>query len=115
MAYRPKKDGVRLSVTQVKYLRLFSAGQRQSEIAAAHGVTPASVNGSLLSASYKLKVHTVTQAAAVWARYEALISCAKVLESGVIAEPAGEAEDHLNRVLSDYAAEFRALARRLVP
>ncbi len=104
-----------LTERQMTILSRLADGERQREIAETLGCAPSYVSAEICLAVNKLGARTAQAAVARHSSYLAYAECAQVLLNNLVRDPIDEAEEHVNHVLRDIAAELHGAATRMMP
>lgn len=104
-----------LTPRQTDIIELLAGGKRQKEAAAVMGVARSYISSELSIVTAKLSAGTGAEAVALYTRAKVWREVAARLRGGVIPQPLGNAEEHVNHVLEGIAAEYERAAQATVP
>lgn len=104
-----------LTDRQRDVLKRVAVGEEHASIAADHKVGRAAISQDMRRVVIKMGAFNTNHALALYAREQTLRAVAAEILGGLVREPVGEAEEHVNNVLRDIAAGFTAQADALLP
>lgn len=104
-----------LTERQRTILKLASEGLSYKLIAPKLGVSRVIIATEMQRVMRKLGVPNSSAACALYGQWRDMVATAAELRAGRIVNPFGEAEEHMNGVLSDYAERIENRAARLIP
>lgn len=104
-----------LTDRQKDVLARVALGEEHASIAADYGVGRAAISQDVRRVVIKMRALNTNHALALHAREVTLRAVAEEILGGLVREPVGEAEEHVNNVLRDIAAGLTAQADALLP
>lgn len=104
-----------LTPRQKYILSRVAQGHQHAEIGEELSLSRTAVAEDMRVVVAKLKVKNSAEAVMVYGRHIAYKGAARLLQEGLIANPNGDVEEHINHVLEDLAQELRTRAYQTIP